>query len=286
MVLNTGKQTNHRIYLMIITTNFRSWFLIHRGEIFSHRESLVDLDIRQHLIDKQSNEEQEGTPNQFSGKFIDNGVPIIAIPADFALGGGPGNEGLTGGISGISNRGDPGRVHSISLGWIVTFCGATNPGRHFTIGGNGTSTGIGSTCTLPLLTLQACRCVSCQWIRGLTSSLVTVSYLSACRWGSFSASHTNNTDRGSFNNWHFFIAHNAWASLGGGSSSSQLIIVNFAADAVGQGIDTVVVSQKFSTDLTHLSIMTSGTVGRNIRVAPFAVVGGKTSSGHGERGSN
>ena len=74
--------------------------------------------------------------------------------------------------------------------------------------------------------------------------------------------------------------------MGGGSSSSQLIIVNFAADAVGQGIDTVVVSQKFSTDLTHLSIMTSGTVGRNIRVAPFAVVGGKTSSGHGERGSN
>jgi hypothetical protein len=260
--------------------------LTHLGKIISHEQFLASLDARHHLVDKKSNDEQECISDQFSGKFTAIGVPIIAIPADLALGCRPGNECLASGIGGISNWGDPGRVHSISLGCIITFCGAINPGRNFTVGSNGTSTGIGSTCTVSLGTLHACRCVRYPCVRGRAFSLYTVSYLSASRWGGFSTSNINNTGRGSFNNWHMFIALNTRATYGGGSSSRQLVIVNFAAFDGGQGIDTGVASKIFSTDLTHMPIEAPGTLGRDSCVATSAVTGGKTSWDHGERRGN
>jgi hypothetical protein len=150
------------------------------------------------LIDEQGEKGQEGSTEQFSGKFADCGGPVIFVPASAVLGSGTGNEDLTVGIGCICNCGQItignriiGRSEETGLGVTISI-------GIVTFGDDGSGTEVGSTCTLSAEANIAGRDISGA-VGGRTLKLMTVSDGSACGLPGLHASWSGNSAGSSLN---------------------------------------------------------------------------------------
>lgn len=144
------------------------------------------------LIDEQGENGHEGSTEQLSGKFADCGGPVISVPASAVSGSGTGNEDLKVSIGCICNCGQIIIGNGIIGRSVETGLGVTISIGIVSVGDDGSSTEVGSTCNLSAEANIGGRDISGA-VGGRKLKLMTVSDGSACGWPGLHASWNGNS---------------------------------------------------------------------------------------------